>query len=181
MKKLTWTIVIIFILLAGPVAAQFYRPFDEDAYLRFTDARDKAPAKKCANIREYGRPGAGLPFPLIDRVADIENSRVADAEPSENKMFGLLATHPDGTISLKDFRTQIEKMKETLEAEYLALAQERNGLAIKGDLNRGREELVVYNESVDAFNQWAENYEKMRIKLSKLVDEYNTFLCFSLR
>jgi len=52
MKKLTWTIVIIFLLLAGPVTAHYYRYIDKGGHLRFTDDLTKVPAEQRIIIRE---------------------------------------------------------------------------------------------------------------------------------
>jgi len=173
MKKLTWTIVIVFLALAGPVAAQFYRYIDQKGNLRFTDDYNKVPVEQRANIREYHETGKGSASPSRETVTETEKAQTPSTESSVSPTIGLVATADDGTISLKEFRTQIEKMKEQLDAEYLTLAKEKDTLAQKRDLKRTREELAAYNTSVDAFNQRAENYEQMSGKLSKLVDEYN--------
>jgi hypothetical protein len=44
-------------------------------------------------------------------------------------VFGPLATALGATVSLKELRTQIEKMKKQVEAEYLALVNEKDILA----------------------------------------------------
>jgi Domain of unknown function (DUF4124) len=176
MKKLTWTIVIVFLALAGPVAAQFYRYIDQKGNLRFTDDYNKVPVEQRANIREYHETGKGSASVSRETVTETERAQTPGAESSVSPTIGLVATADDGTISLKEFRTQIEKMKEQLDAEYLTLAKEKDTLAKKRDLKKTREELAAYNKSVDAFNQRAENYEKMSSKLSTLVDEYNAFV-----
>jgi len=176
MKKLTLTIAIVFLVFAGPVTAQFYRYIDRNGNLRFTDDYNKVPVEQRANIREYHESGKGSASPSIETLTETEKTQTTDAESSASPTFGLVATADDGTISLKDFRTQIEKMKEQLDAEYLTLAKEKDILAQKRDLKRTQEELAAYNKSVDAFNQRAENYEQMSGKLSKLVDEYNALV-----
>jgi len=57
MKKLTWTIVLIFLLLAGPVTAQFYRYIDQNGNLRFTDDLNKVPTEQRVTIRGYHEAG----------------------------------------------------------------------------------------------------------------------------
>jgi hypothetical protein len=175
MKKLRWTIVIIFLLLAGPVTAQFYRYIDKDGTLRFTDDLSKVPAGQRPNIRKYNEPETGPATSPKEAARAIEKSPATSAESGAH-VHGAAATASDKPVSLEDLRARIEKMKEQLEAEYLTLATERNALA-KGKISkRTREELVGYNKSVDAFNQRAENYEKMCSQLSKLVDEYNAYV-----
>jgi hypothetical protein len=176
MKKLTWTIVIVFLVFGGPVAAQFYRYIDHKGNLRFTDDYNKVPVEQRANIREYHETGKGSASPFKETVTETEKAQTPSAESSVTPTIGLVATADDGTISLKEFRTQIDKMKELLDAEYLTLAKEKDTLAQKRDLKKTRKELAAYNTSVDAFNQRAENYEKMSGKLSKLVDEYNNLV-----
>ena len=176
MKKLTWTIVIVFLVFAGPVTAQFYRYIDQKGNLRFTDDYNKVPVEQRANIREYHETGKGSSSPSRETLMETEKAQTPDAQSSVSSSIGLVATAADGTISLKEFRTQIEKMKEQLDAEYMTLAKEKDTLAQKRDLKKTREELAAYNKSVDAFNQRAENYETMSGKLSKLVDEYNAYV-----
>jgi hypothetical protein len=176
LKKLTWTIVILFLLLAGPVAAQFYRYIDKDGSLRFTDDLSKVPAEQRPNIRENNKPETG-PAPFSkEAVRPIEKSPATSAEPSANHPQGAAATAADGTVFLEELRDRIEKMKGQLEAEYLRLAKEKDAL-VKGRASiKTLEELVGYNKSVDAFNQLAENYDKMSSQLTKLVEEYNAYV-----
>ena len=181
MKKLTWTVVIIFLLLAGPVTAQYYIYFDQDAYMRFSDDSNKPPVERRGNIREYRELGTATASSYSEGMTEIEEPQWANSATSEGQMFDLVATAADGTVSMKEFRTQIEKMKGQVEAEYLELVNEKVALGKEGDSSKSQKDLVSYNKSVDAFNQRAENYEKKSIKLSKLVDEYNAFLCFSMR
>ena len=176
MKKITWTIVIIFLLLAGPVTAQFYRYIDKDGSLRFTDDLSKVPAEQRPNIRENNKPETGPAPSSKEGVRAIEKSPATSAEPSANHPQGAAAATANGTVSLEELRARIEKMKGQLEAEYLRLAKEKDAL-VKGRASiKTREELVGYNKSVDAFNQRAENYDKMSSQLSKLVDEYNAYV-----
>ena len=176
MKKLTWTIVIIFLLLAGPVTAQFYRYIDKNGDLRFTDDLSKVPAGQRANMRKYNEPETGSVPSSKEAVRAIEKSPATSAEPSANHVQGAAETAADGTVSIEELRARIEKMKGQLEAEYLTLAKEKDTLAKGKDSKRTREELVGYNKSVDAFNQLAENYEKRSSQLRKLADEYNAYV-----
>jgi len=176
MKKLTWTIVIIFLLLAGPVTAQFYRYIDKNGDLRFTDDLSKVPAGQRANMRKYNEPETGPAPSSKEAVRAIEKSPATSAEPSANHPQGAAAAAANGTVSLEELRARIEKMKGQLEAEYLRLAKEKDAL-VKGRASiKTREELVGYNKSVDAFNQRAENYDKMSSQLTKLVEEYNAYV-----
>jgi len=176
MKKLTWTIVIIFLLLAGPVAAQFYRYIDKNGSLRFTDDLSKVPAEQRPNIRENNKPETGPAPSSKEAVRAIEKSPAPRAEPSANHAQSAAAAAANGTVSLEELRARIEKMNGQLEAEYLTLVKEKDALAKGKDSKRTREELVSYNKSVDAFNRRAENYEKMCSQLSKLADEYNAYV-----
>jgi hypothetical protein len=176
MKKLTWTILVVFLVFAGPVTAQFYRYVDQNGNLRFTDDYNKVPVEQRGNIREYQESFKDPDTSSKESVTETKRSQETGTESSVNPTFGVVATADDGTISLKEFRTQIEKMKEQLEAEYLTLSKEKDTLAKKRDLKKSREELAVYNKSVDGFNQRAENYEKMSSQVSKLVDDYNALI-----
>ncbi|MBI5578769.1 MAG: DUF4124 domain-containing protein [Deltaproteobacteria bacterium] len=176
MKKLTCTIVIVFLLLAGPVTAQIYRYIDKNGDLRFTDDLNKVPAEQRPNIRKYKELEAGPAPSSKEAVRAIEKSPAASAEPTAIHVQGAAATAADGTVSIEDLRARIERMKGQLEAEYLTLAKEKDALAKGKDSKRTREEQVGYNKSVDAFNQRAVNYEKRCSLLNKLADEYNAYV-----
>jgi len=176
MKKLTWTIVIIFLFLAGPVTAQFYRYIDKNGDLRFTDDLSKVPVEQRANIRKYSEPETEPAPSSKEAVRAIEKSLSTSAEPSANHPQSAAAAVANETVSLEELRARIEKMKGQLEAEYLRLAKEKDTLAKRKDSKKTLEELVGYNKSVDAFNQRAENYEKMCGQLKKLADEYNAYV-----
>ena len=176
MKKLTWPIVIIFLIFALPVTAQFYRYVDKNGNLHFTDDLNKVPAEQRSNIRKYNEPETGSAPSSKEAVTEKETPPATSAESSVSQMHGAVATAADRTVSLEELRTRVEKMKEQLEAEYLTLAKGKDALAKGRTSKRTREELVAYNKSVDAFNQRAENYDKMSSQLSKLVDEYNAYV-----
>ena len=173
MKKLTWTIVPIFLLLAGPVTAQFYRYTDQNGNLRFTDDLNKVPAEQRATIRGYREAGKdSAPF-SPETAPEAAKPPAAKAGPNEDQTKNVFSKGADGAVSNEELRGRIDKMIEQLEAEYLALNKGKNTLASSRDSMKSREELAAYNKSVDAFNQRAENYEKMSSQLKNLVDEYN--------
>ena len=176
MKKLSGTILIIFLLLAAPVTAQFYRYIDQNGNLRFTDDLNKVPVEQQANVTEYRESGPGSTNSPREGGTEIEEPYGVDAEPGENQMHGLVATVSEATVSLKELRTQVEKMKEEVEAEYLALVNEKDILAKQMDFKMTQEDLAAYNDSVDAFNQRAERYEKMSSSLREMVDEFNAIV-----
>jgi hypothetical protein len=176
MKKLTWTIVIIFLVFAVPVTAQFYRYIDKNGSLRFTDDLNQIPAEQRANIIKYHEFETVPKSASKEALTEKEPPPATSAESSVSQMLGAVATAADGTVSLEELRTRVEKMKVQLEAEYLRLAKEKDALAKdKASINT-REELIGYNKSVDAFNQRAENYDKMSSQLTKLVEEYNAYV-----
>lgn len=176
MKKFTGTIFILFLLLAAPVTAQFYRYTDQNGGVRFTDDLYKVPAEQRGSIREYRESATGSATFSREGGTEIEASQRAGAHPNENQVFGSVATAPDATVSLKELRTQIEKMKEEVEAEYLALVNEKDVLATERGSKMTQEDLVAYNRAVDAFNQRAINYERMSSELSEMVDEFNAIV-----
>jgi Domain of unknown function (DUF4124) len=176
MKKLTWTIVIIFLFLAGPVTAQFYRYIDKNGDLRFTDDLSKVPVEQRANIRKYNEPETEPASSSKEAVRAIEKSLSTSTEPSANHPQSAAAAAANETVSLEELRARIEKMKGQLEAEYLRLAKEKDALVKSRASIKAREGLDGYNKSVDAFNQRAENYDKMSSQLTKLVEEYNAYV-----
>jgi hypothetical protein len=176
MKKLTWTIVLIFLLPAAPATAQFYRYIDQNGNLRFTDDLNKIPAEQRANIHEYREPGKG-PAPSSGvTVPGAATPPAAKAEPNKGQMKDAASTGAAGAGSNEELRTRIEKTIEQLEAEYLSLTKEQEALAKGRHTIKSREELAAYNRSVDAFNQRAQNYEKMSSRLNKLIDKYNALV-----
>jgi hypothetical protein len=176
MKKLTWTIVLIFLLLAAPVTAQFYRYIDQNGNLRFTDDLNKVPADQRATIRGYHEAGKDPALSSPETAPEPAKPPAAKAGLNEDQTKNILSTREDGTVFNEELRRRIDKMIEQLEAEYLALTKGKDALARSRDSMKSREELAAYNKSVDAFNQRAENYEKMSSKLKKLVDEYNALV-----
>jgi hypothetical protein len=176
MKKRIGTIFIFFLLLAAPVTAQFYRYTDQNGNLRFTDDLNKVPAEQRESIREYRGSATGSATFSRESGTEIEASQRAGAQPNENQVFGSLATAPAATVSLKELRTQIEKMKEQAEAEYLALVNEKEILAKQWNSRMTQEDLAAYNNSVDEFNQRAINYERMSSALSEMADEFNAIV-----
>ena len=176
MKTLTWTIVLIFLLLAGPVTAQFYRYTDQNGNLRFTDDLNKVPAEQRATIRGYREAGKD-PAPSSPETApEPAKPPAAKAEPNKSQTNNVPSTGADGAVSNEELLRRIDKMIEQLEAENLALTKGKDALARSRDSMKTREELAAYNKSVDAFNQRAENYDKMSSQLRKLADEYNAYV-----
>jgi hypothetical protein len=176
MKKLTWTILLIFLLLAGPVAAQFYRYIDQNGNLRFTDDISKVPAEQRANIHEYCESEKSQAPSSRETVTKAARPPAEKAGANEVQANNVVSTGTDGAGSSEELRTRIEKMIGLLEAEHLALMKRQETIAKGRDSIKSREELAAYNKSVDAFNQRAENYEKMSSHLNELIDEYNALL-----
>jgi hypothetical protein len=176
MKKVTGTILSILLLLAMPLTAKFYNEFDRNDILRLAYDLNIFSSEQRANVGESQEPGIVQSNFTSENVTEIEDSQEADAFLSENQMFGFVTAVPDGTVSLKQLRTQIEKMKGQLETKYLALVNEQVTLARQRDLKRTRKDLDAYNASVNAFNQRAERYEKMSRSLSEMVDEFNAIV-----
>ena len=53
MNKITSVIVALFLVLAAPVTAQFYRYIDKDGNLRFTDDLNRVPVEQRTSAYEY--------------------------------------------------------------------------------------------------------------------------------
>jgi len=164
MKKTTLTIVALFLVLAVPVAAQFYRYIDKEGNLRFTDDLNKVPAGKRTSASEYH--GSELVSTPPTKKTVIEKEQPPTA---------IIESTPEA-VPLEDRRAQIEKLKAHLDAEYQALTQQKTILAKNRELNRTIEDIAASNKLVDAFNQRAEKYEKMSGQLKAMADEYNALV-----
>jgi hypothetical protein len=165
MKKTTFTIVTLFLVLAVPVAAQFYRYIDKEGTLRFTDDLNKVPAGQRTSASEYHGAKTFSTPPPQKTVNEKETPQAA-----------IIESTPEAVVSLEDRRAQIEKMKAHLDAEYQALTQQKTILAKNRELNRTIEDIAASNKLVDAFNQRAEKYEKMSGQLKAMADEYNALV-----
>jgi hypothetical protein len=164
-KKTTFTIVALFLVLAVPAAAQFYRYMDKEGNLRFTDDLNKVPAGQRTSASEYHGAKTFSTPPTPKTVIEKEKPQAA-----------IIESTPEAVVSLEDLRAQIEKMKALLDEEYQALTQRKTILAKNRESNKTIEDIAASNKLVDAFNQRAEKYEKLSERLKSMADEYNALV-----
>jgi hypothetical protein len=177
MNKITSVIVALFLVLAVPVTAQFYRYIDKDGNLRFTDDLNRVPVEQRTRASEYkGFKPVSPALPEDTPPAEKQEIKPKTTVPDPAVIGSVVQSAPQATVSLGDLRAQIEKMKSHLDLEYQALTQEREDLAKNREQVKTIEEIALSNKLVDAFNQRAEKYEKTSEQLRNLVVEYNTLV-----
>jgi hypothetical protein len=164
-RKLIFVIVLC-LSMTIPASAEFYKYYDPDGNLRFTDDINQVPPDQRQSVKTYSEveseseeqasPGATPPAALQDETAADE------VETSEGQPF--------------DYEQRIKELDATkleLANEYKALMEENARLAELKKTVKTPEQVKQYNEGVKALNQKLKEHDRKRKAFFSAVEEYN--------
>jgi hypothetical protein len=171
MKWVGWVLLLVTLASAGPASAQFYKYWDQQGVLRFTDDINQVPDHQRDKLRKY----AESPLPA---------AAATDPDPNGEKKAGTLGAAAQGPGSsalhhaaeeegIDSARARLEGLKQQVDADYQALAKEKEALGKEKNTPKTHQQVVDYNQRVEAFNQKASAYETRRNELHMEIESYN--------
>lgn len=154
MKITALLIPAVILLLSGPwivsVNAEYYRYYDRNGNLSFTDNLGDVPPEQREKVTRY---------------REI-NSQKIETEPEINA--------PEKNIKQLDQQIgAVKQLKQDLDSQYETLAKKRDNLQALKDTPKTKEEDLAYRQQVEAFNREINEYEQKRIEYDSRVKEVN--------
>ena len=155
MKITALLIPAVILLLSGPwvvsVKAEYYRYYDRNGNLSFTDNLGDVPFEQRKKVTRYRE----IISPEVEPRSEIK-------APENNE---------------KQLEQQIEavkQLKKDLDGEYETLAKKRDNLQALKDTPKTKQEDLAYRQQVEAFNREINEYEQRRIEFDARVKEVNS-------
>jgi hypothetical protein len=171
MKWLAWVVLLVSLVLAPPASAQFYKYWDKQGNIRFTDDINQVPENQRTKVRSYAEvqspaPSAESPDEGAKKMVEAGGAALDFPAPS------TLSAASDGQ-PLDAARARVEELKKQVAADYQTLVKEKDALDKEKDAKKTHDQVVDYNKRVEAFNQRAGHYETRSAELRKQVEDYN--------
>jgi hypothetical protein len=164
MHRLLWVTCLAVIICATPAVAEFYKYYDANGNVHFTDDYNKVPADQRPNVKGY---------------VETEKSDGPDAtaENPENKEPKAAASEgKDEAGGKSDYEARVKELdqrKETLKDERKTLMEENARLAELRKNIKTTEDTAQYNEKVRDLNQRFKAHDERFQQFTKDVEEYN--------
>lgn len=160
MRKLGIYLLIVLFSLPLPVAAEFYKYYDEDGNVHFTDDYNNVPVDQRPNVEGY-----------VESTSPEEGTENSDSSNSVQKSGNAPKKSKD-----TDYASQLQnldKRKEALDKEYQNLIDENNKLEKIRKSVKTAEDVKKYNQSVDALNKKLQAHDQKRQLYASDVEAYN--------
>lgn len=160
MKKLGFysLLPLIIFALASPGAAEFYRYKDEHGNTLFTDDLSKVPVDQRARAAIYEESSGDQPATNADSGAKNENSPQQPADTVE---------------TLKMEGQRLLKVKEELDKNYKALADENARLKAEQEAAVTPDQIKAVNKKVVTYNAQYQAYQEKSAAYEAEVKAYN--------
>ena len=160
MRKSGIYLLILLFSLPLTVAAEFYKYYDENGNIHFTDDYNNVPVDQRPNVKGYVESTS--PEEVVENSDSSSSAKTSGNEPKKSE-----AT--DYASQLQD----LDKRKEALDVEYQRLIDENNKLENMRKTVKTAEDVKKYNQSVDALNKKLKAHDKKRQTYASDVEAYN--------
>jgi hypothetical protein len=171
MKWVGWALLLVTLASAGPASAQFYKYWDKQGVLRFTDDINQVPDHQRDKLQTYAAsPSAAAAATDPGTNGEKKSTTLGAAAQGPGSSALHLAAEEEGIVSA---RVRLEELKQQADADYQALANEKEALGKEKNAPKTHQQVVDYNQRVEAFNQRASAYETRRNELRNQIENYN--------
>ncbi len=161
-KLLIFLGILLFSVTASP---EFYKYYDEQGDVHFTDDYNQVPMNQRKNVKEYKE----IISDEVDREAP-EKEAEPQAEGEQNPSTEA------GKGGKYDFETKLKEFdlrKQEITQEYESLMAESAQLAREKEKAKSDEDIKKYNERVANLNKKIQEHDRKRKEFFAEVDAYN--------
>lgn len=175
--RMKWILPVILAaaLMAGlPVSAEFYKYYDEDGNVHFTDDYNQIPLDQREDVEGYEESiSEDLPPEEAEETAEEIDTAEAEEEVEEE---GETADSEAYDVGAK--ADEFEQRKAEVEEEYQSLVKEKERLdQIRKDIKTQKQlKASGYNESVKALNEKMKEHDQKRQQLISEIQQHNARL-----
>lgn len=161
MKWIKLAGVVFCLLFTVSASAEFYKYYDKNGKVHFTDDFNNVPPDQRAAVKGY------------EEVAKQEEKKPAVAEPQAVAAEGGEADKK-GKYDLNSKIKDLDKRKTELSDEYESLMKENETIAQMRKKVKTPADAQKYNDTVKALNKKLKEHDKKRKAFYADVEEYNT-------
>ena len=148
-------------LIAAPVSAEYYKYYDENGNLRFTDDINQIPPDQRNQVKTYTSiEPQDEPQETTESSAD--NQPASEQEGEEGKPF-----NQEGRVK------ELDAIKTELTNEYKALSEENTRLAEMKKKIKTTDDVKKYNAAAKKLIEKQKEHERKRKAYFSAVEEYN--------
>ena len=172
-----WIIPVILIgalLISFPVSAEFYKYYDEDGNVHFTDDFNRVPPEQREEVQEYEESISDDSL-QEDSEEEYEQEDSAEAE-TEEAYEEESETTADEAYDLDTKAVELDERKAAIEQEYQSLVKEKERLSEMRKKVKTQTAARKYNEDVKALNQQLTEHDQKRQALLTEIEQHNTRL-----
>lgn len=162
MKWIKLAAVVFCLLFAVSASAEFYKYYDKNGNVHFTDDFNKVPPEQRAAVKGYEEI-------ITDKEEETEPTV---AEPQADTNEGGQTQKKD-KYDLNNKIKDLDKRKAELADEYERLMKENEAVAKMRKEVKTRADAKKYNETVRALNKKLKEHDKKRKAFYADVEEYN--------
>jgi len=172
-----WIIPVILIgtlLIGYPVSAEFYKYYDENGNVHFTDDYNKIPLDQREEVEGYEES-------ISEETPSEETPEEADSAEAETETEG--AEEDGETAATEEYDVdakagEFEQRKVEMEQEYEELVKERERLdQMRKDIKTQKQlKASGYNEGVKALNEKMKEHDQKRQELISEIEQHNAKL-----
>ena len=165
MKWIKYAVLLFIILSYHSVSAEFYRYYDENGNVHYTDDFNKVPADQRESAKDY-QEAVSLTEPDTGQEDAAEKNETTGSDEGANKE----------TYDFKAKAEELDREEIDLSREYDALRKESVRLENLRKKVKTSAEAKEFNESMRALNEKIKSLDQKRNELYAEIEEYNTRL-----
>ncbi len=183
MKWIVAMILIGGLVIGSPVSADFYKYYDAEGNVHFTDDYNQVPPEQRDDAEQYEETGEEEPASEEAAAEDAgeeseEEVDTAEAEEFEEDDEQGSETADTEAYDLQARASEFEQRKAEIEKEYQELVEEKERLNKMAREIKTQKQLKAsgYNESVQALNERMEEHDQKRQGLVSEIQQHNARL-----
>lgn len=171
-----WIIPVILIgvlLCCHPVSAEFYKYYDKDGNVHFTDDFNKVPPDQREQVKGY-EESVSEESPLEETPAEADTAETQDEAEGEAEEESETAATEEYDLDTKV--SEFDTRKAEMEQEYQSLVKEKERLdKMRKDI-KTKNQAKGYNEDVKALNEKLQEHDTKRQALVSEIEQHNARL-----
>ena len=172
-----WIIPVILIgalLISFPVSAEFYKYYDEDGNVHFTDDFNRVPPEQREDVQGYEESISDDSL-QEDSEEEYEQEDSAEAE-TEEAFEEESEIAAEEAYDLDTKAVELDERKAAIEQEYQSLVKEKERLSEMRKKVKTQTAARKYNEDVKALNQQLKEHDQKRQTLLTEIEQHNARL-----
>jgi len=167
MKLIRFFISLTLVLFSMSASAEYYRYFDKDGNVHYTDDLTDVPKDQRTDIHEYTESQSNT----YDVQTDEQN-----AEKSEPLFEKEQAKDKHDENDFAEIRKRLDVEKQALNEEYRALMEERKQITEDQEKFRSKRDVNKHNKIVSELNKKIEDFDRRKEAFDAEVEKYNTLV-----